>query len=106
MEKYNYDFIADQEPDGNSEWYPAKEVEKEIEQYKHTLTHDTKEIKLLTAEIDQKDEEIERLRKLVKEAYSEGWHDCYEHHKEYSILGDWYKSEIKLKVEQALKESE
>lgn len=52
----------------------------------------------------KKDEEIERLRKLVKEAYSEGWHDCYEHHKEYSILGDWYKSEIKLKVEQAPKE--
>ena len=47
---------------------------------------------------------IEQLRKLVKEAYSEGWHDCYEHHKEYSILGDWYKSEIKLKVEQVLKE--
>ena len=65
MEKYNYDFIADQEPDGNSEWYPAKEVEKEIEQYKHTLTHDTKEIKLLTAEIDQKDEEIERLRGAI-----------------------------------------
>ena len=65
MEKYNYDFLADQEPDGNSEWYPAKEVEKEIEQYKHTLTHDTKEIKLLTAEIDQKDEEIERLRGAI-----------------------------------------
>ena len=66
MEKYNYDFIADQEPDGNSEWYPAKEVEKEIEQYKHTLTHDTKEIKLLTAEIDQKDEKIKRLSDLNK----------------------------------------
>ena len=38
---------------------------KEIEQYKHTLTHDTKEIKLLTAEIDQKDEEIERLRGAI-----------------------------------------
>lgn len=34
MEKYNYDFIADQEPDGNSEWYPAKEVDKENEQLK------------------------------------------------------------------------
>ncbi len=34
MEKYNYDFIADQEPDGNSEWYPAKEVDKEIERLK------------------------------------------------------------------------
>lgn len=31
MEKYNYDFIADQEPDGNSEWYPAKDADKEIE---------------------------------------------------------------------------
>ncbi len=47
MKKYNYDFIADQEPDGNSEWYPAVEVDKEIE----------------------------RLRKLVKQAYSEGWDD-------------------------------
>ena len=54
--------------------------------------------------IIEKRKEIEQLRKLVKEAYSEGWHDCYEHHKEYSILGDWYKSEIKLKVEQVLKE--
>ena len=36
---------------------------KEIELYKRTVEHDTKEIKLLTAEIDQKDEEIERLRK-------------------------------------------
>ena len=34
MEKYNYDFIADQEPDGNSEWYPAKEVDEERECWK------------------------------------------------------------------------
>ena len=68
MEKYNYDFIADQEPDGNSEWYPAKGVDTEIEQYKHTLDHHTKEIKLLTAEIDKKDEEIERLKKKLKNA--------------------------------------
>ncbi len=43
-----------------------EEKDKEIEQYKHTLEHDTKEIKLLMAEIDQKDEEIERLREIIK----------------------------------------
>ena len=43
-----------------------REKNKEIELYKHTLEHDTKEIKLLTAEIDQKDEEIERLSDLNK----------------------------------------
>ena len=69
---------------------------KEIELYKRTVEHDTKEIKLLTTEIDQKDEEIERLKKengtlsdecitytkeierlkkLVKQAYVEGWDD-------------------------------
>ncbi len=35
---------------------------REIEQYKHTLEYYTKEIKLLTAEIDQKDKKIERLK--------------------------------------------
>ena len=37
--------------------------DKEIEQYKHTLEHHVKEIKLLTAEIDKKDERLEQLRK-------------------------------------------
>ena len=75
MEKYNYDFIADQEPDGNSEWYPAKETDEEIEQYKHTLEHHTKEIKLLTAEIDKKDEQNERLGKSLKK-YGLHREDC------------------------------
>ena len=35
-----------------------REKNKEIELYKRTVEHDTKEIKLLTEEIDQKDEEI------------------------------------------------
>ena len=45
-------------------------------------------------------EEIERLRTLIKKVYTEGWHDCYEHHEEYTIVNDWNKSKIK----QALKE--
>ena len=36
---------------------------KKIELYKRTVEHDIKEIKLLTVEIDQKDGEIERLKK-------------------------------------------
>ncbi len=47
---------------------------------------------------------IKELEGLVKEAYSEGWHDCYEHRKEYTILNDWNKSALKRKVEQVLKE--
>ena len=50
------------------------EKDKEIEQYKHTLEHDTKEIKLLTAEIDQKDEEIERLMKVFDTILKEDLH--------------------------------
>lgn len=36
MKKYIYDYIADQEPDGNSEWYYAKDVDKEIKRLKET----------------------------------------------------------------------
>ena len=43
-----------------------EESVKEIEQYKHTLEHHVKEIKLLTAEIDKKDEKHERLEKEKK----------------------------------------
>ncbi len=49
-------------------------------------------------------EEIEQLKRLVREAYSEGWHDCYEHQKEYTIINDWSKSALKIKIEQTLKE--
>ena len=37
MEKYNYDFIADQEPDGNSEWYPANVVDKKVERLENGI---------------------------------------------------------------------
>lgn len=46
------------------------------------------------------EKEIERLKKLIKRAYTEGWHDCYGHHEEYTIVNDWNKSKIK----QTLKE--
>lgn len=59
---------------------------------------------LLCTKLDKADREIERLKKLIKETYSEGWHDCYEHQKQYSIIDDWNKSEVKVKVEQALKD--
>ncbi len=45
-----------------AEW-KVVDKSKEIERYKHTLEHDTKEIKLLTAEIDSKDGKIEQLKK-------------------------------------------
>ena len=45
--------------------YMANETDKEIEQYKHTLEHYVKQIKLLTAEIDKKDEEKEWLIDVI-----------------------------------------
>ncbi len=75
MEKYNYDFIADQEPDGNSEWYPAKEMDKETE----------------------------RMRKEIKNAYLEGYHDG---HTSIGNKFGWERSNAKriFIIEQALKE--
>lgn len=64
MKKYIFDYIADQEPDGNSEWYFAKDVDKEIER----LTGVNKARQALTK---AQGKSIERLRKekdwLIKE---------------------------------------
>lgn len=75
------------------------EQNEEIEQYKHTLEHHVKEIKLLTAEIDKKDKETERLRKALKDIkllsrddLIEAWTRCLE------IIEQVLKREVKKSI--------
>ena len=76
---------------------------KEIEQYKHTLTHNTKEIKLLTAEIDSKDEKIERLEK-EKEWLAEELIELYERYTTTDMTTEEMKKMLFEEMQQALKE--
>lgn len=63
--------------------------------YKNLTIHEK-----ATEQVDWLISEIERLRRLVKETYSEGWHDCHEHYKEYTIIKDWDKSKLKQELKE------
>ena len=60
MKKYIYDYIAEQEPDGNSEWCYGKDVDEEIERLKKELKKEAKrnylEIALNVKLIDERDQ--------------------------------------------------
>lgn len=93
MEKYNYDFIADQEPDGNSEWYPAKKVDEGMERLK-------KENGNLSDECIRYTAEIERLREAVEK---------YGIHLEYCDFYGNYEDDLEPRIctcglQQALKD--
>ena len=84
-------------------FYRHGNVDKEIERYKHTLEHDTKEIKLLTAEIDSKDREIERL-KNEKEWLAEELIELYERYTTTDMPKEEMKKMLFEEMKQALKE--
>ena len=93
MDKYNYDFISDQEPDGNSEWYPANEVDKKIKSLRAVNRQLGNDKTLMHKKLG---EEIERLMNKISDHFKD--HHYFTKEDFELLFREEYQAEVRRNI--------